>query len=631
MGNIRILDPITANQIAAGEVVERPSSVVKELVENAIDAGSTRIDVEIRNGGIDYIRVTDNGQGMSAKDALLAFERHATSKIAAVEDLSTLGSLGFRGEALPSIASVSRVEMTTRQADSLSAFRLEISGGKLLGQEEIGAPRGTSIIVRDLFYNTPARKKHLKTLGTEGGWIAETLSNLALAWPGICFTLSQGGRRTLQTPGSGKLLDAIISLQGTGVAKSYLGLEAETDLFKVRGYLGLSEVSRTTRSQQLLFVNGRYVRSKLVSQAVEQGYHTRLMVGRYPVFVLQLQINPSLVDVNVHPTKMEVRFSEERELQEFLTQAVIRRLGETAVIPGVVAPPVRPVEITRVVQEKLEEVSKEPEIQQELFSRRILGIGLPEFEAKSRELVTGSRAEKSPAQQDQVYATVGSGVELSIPAVSTQEVRESAPPLEASVNDFSQLNILGQLDNTYIIATGAQGLYIFDQHAVHERILYERFLAGQKEGQGLEVPAQILLNPLSVELAPLEAELLVRNILLYRELGFTMEHFGGRSFLIRTVPQGLAAGAEIELFYELLDNLRENNHHQVDRLKLKEDLIILQACKAAIKAWQPLTQPVMEDLLRQLGSVSNPYNCPHGRPTVLKYTGGDLAKAFKRT
>lgn len=645
MGIIRILDTITANQIAAGEVVERPSSIVKELVENAVDAGSTRIDVEIRNGGLEYIRVTDNGQGMSAEDALLAFERHATSKITAVEDLWALSSLGFRGEALPSIASVSRVELTTRQGESLCASRLEISGGKVLGQEETGAPRGTSIIVRDLFYNTPARKKHLKTPGTEAGWIADTLANLSLAYPGICFTLSQGGRRTLQTPGSGKLLDAIISIQGTNVAKGYIPLEARDNLFEVRGYLGLADISRSTRGQELLFVNGRYVKSRIVSQAVEQGYHTRLMVGRYPAYVLQLQVNPSQVDVNVHPAKMEVRFSLERELQDFLTQAVINRLAEAIVIPGVIVPKVKTLEekpVAASIPKTVSPVSVTVDgVQEALFAGRGKTTSSNLDTKISINAITS--IDPSPSLKTNIgqIPNIGQNVLAADPetipvtqtasALAGEEVRETEVVQEQPRLDFSQLNILGQLDDTYIIATGAEGLYIFDQHAVHERILYEKFLAGRKDVEGLQVEAQLLLVPISLELAALEAELLIKNILLFRELGFTLEHFGGRSFLIRTVPQGLVSGSETELFYELLDNLKENNHHQVDRLKLKEELVMLQACKSAIKAWQPLTRPVMEDLLRQLEKQENPFNCPHGRPTVLKYTGGDLAKAFKRT
>ncbi|HEX3030895.1 MAG TPA: DNA mismatch repair endonuclease MutL, partial [Bacillota bacterium] len=372
MGVIRILDAVTANQIAAGEVVERPSSVVKELVENAIDAGSTRIEVQIANSGLDYIRITDNGWGMTLQDALLAFERHATSKITTVDDLWTIESLGFRGEALPSIASVAKVELITRPAGSIAAARIEIAGGKVIKVEETGAPQGTSIIVRDLFYNTPARKKHLKSPGTEMGLISEVLTRLALAYPRIAFSLTHNGRKQMQTTGTGQLVDAIISTQGVQSAKAFLPIKAGTEHFVVEGLLGGPELSRGTRGQQVLFVNGRYVRSKLVSQAVEEGYHSRLMIGRFPAFVLNLRVHPGQVDVNVHPTKMEVRFSREGELQQFLVEAIRQALADQMSVPQL----------------------------------KVDGLPKPTLEAKAVavELVeTGLRVEPVPVIQQEIY------------------------------------------------------------------------------------------------------------------------------------------------------------------------------------------------------------------------------------
>ena len=628
-GRIKILDPITANQIAAGEVVERPGSVVKELLENAIDAGSSRIDVEIKDGGISYIRVADNGCGMLAGDAVLAFERHATSKISTLEDLYGIRSLGFRGEALPSIASVARVELTTRVHDQLAGTRVLLEGGRVSGVEETGAPPGTSMIVRDLFFNTPARRKHLRSAGTEGGLVGEVVSRLALAYPGIAFTFSQNRRVVLKTPGSGSLLDAVVSTQGVQLAKELLTVKALGELFVVEGYLGKPELARANRGHQVLFVNGRYVKSKLVNLAVEEGYHTYLPTGRFPLFILNLQVNPHLVDVNVHPTKMEVRFSEEEELQRFLVYQVKEVLAGQTLIPRLGVP--KQAEQEKVVagkspQERVIPRKSEPE----------QGLRVDDYPQ-----VTNVQRVQESSGEEVYFDNIVADPVLSKQPVPEKVVTDEPVPHEDQpqqdcladylqgdpVNIFSDLQVMGQVDSTYIIAAGPQGLFIFDQHAAHERIQYEKFL-NSAPGPAM---AQNLLMPVSAELGTLEAEMVIANILFFRDLGYTLEHFGGNAFLIRSVPQGLPPGEETQLFFDILDNLRGRNRYQVDKLSIREEFLIMHACKSAIKANQPLTRPAMEELLRQLGETANPFTCPHGRPTVIQYTGNDLAKAFKRT
>jgi DNA mismatch repair protein MutL len=606
---IKVLDPITANQIAAGEVVERPSSVVKELVENSIDAGSTRIDVEIKDGGTSYIRVTDNGCGLLAADAVLAFERHATSKISGLEDLYEISSLGFRGEALPSIASVAKVELTSRTQDHLAGTRVHLEGGRVTRVEDTGTPVGTGIIVRNLFFNTPARRKHLKPTGTEAGLIGNVVSRFALAYPGIAFTFTQNGRVLLKTTGTGSMLDAVVSIQGVQTAKALLPVSSSGELFALEGFMGKPELARANRGNQILFVNGRYVRSKLISLAVEEAYHTYLSIGRFPLFILNLQIKPHLVDVNVHPTKMEVRFSEEAELRQFLVTQIKAVLTGQALIPG------------------LPELSN-GQLIRESYSRNVY--------LENRVILNKTVETQDTGQNtEQLIEIVDTGKLSNIPQDSTQQAFYPDSSQQALHNEnlsgdtasfFSDLQVLGQVGSTYIIAASPDGLFIIDQHAAHERIQYEKFL-NSTPGQAM---AQNLLIPVSAELGPLEAETVIANILLFRDLGYTLEHFGGNAFLIRAVPQGLPQGEETQLFFDILDNLKSRNNYQVDKLSIREEFIIMHACKSAIKANQPLTKPAMEELLRQLGETDNPYTCPHGRPTIIQYTGNDLAKAFKR-
>ncbi|MHB8984139.1 MAG: DNA mismatch repair endonuclease MutL, partial [Carboxydocellales bacterium] len=554
-----------------------------------------------------FLRVIDNGCGMLAEDAVLAFERHATSKISVLEDLYGIKSLGFRGEALPSIASVARVELTTRVAEQLAGTKVFLEGGQLCGVEDTGAPLGTCILVRDLFFNTPARRKHLRTAGTEAGLVGEVVSRLALAYPGIAFSFIQNGRLVLKTNGTGNLLDAVVSIQGVQTAKALLPIKASAELFALEGYLGKPDLARANRGNQILFVNGRYVKSKLISLAIEEGYHTYLPIGRLPIFILNLMVNPHLVDVNVHPTKMEVRFSEESELSQFIVEQVKQVLAGQALIPGLSKLPVS-------AESNLEYISRHNP-QQILYSPVQIIEKVAEKSAENVktavEYVFESTSE--PAAEQTIFKVSDSALE-----------KEEIPNNE--LNFFAELQILGQLDATYIVATGSQGLFIIDQHAAHERVRYEKLL-NTAPGQAL---AQNLIMPVSIELGHLEAEIVITNILLFRDLGYILEHFGGNAFLIRTVPQGLPPNEETQLFFDILDNLKSKNNYQVDKLGNREELLIMHACKSAIKANQPLNKSAIEELLKQLGETANPYTCPHGRPTMIQYTGNDLAKAFKR-
>ncbi|MDA8234145.1 MAG: DNA mismatch repair endonuclease MutL [Clostridia bacterium] len=652
IGRIRVLDEHTANQIAAGEVVERPASVVKELVENSIDAGSTAIEVEIREGGLDYIRVSDNGEGMEEADAVLAFQRHATSKIATPQDLYHINSLGFRGEALPSIAAIAKVELVTRPRDKVAGMEVVIHGGQVVSTGEVGCPAGTRLVVKDLFFNTPARRKFLKSGVTEGGHIGDIITRLALANPGIAFKFINNSRVAVATPGTGQLMDVIISIYGKELAKQMLPLRVEVNGSVISGYIAKPEVSRSNRSYQTLFINGRYIRSQAISGAVTEGYHTMLEIGRHPVFILGLEMETAKVDVNVHPTKMEVRLEEEAEIRESLAKGVAETLRGQTLIPAItLEKPAAPVEKEVYRQESLElsRPRAEKSYAPQEFSNHSRGIMVAETflaetpPVKIQPIESAISYETQPTADWQQPPTVkNSPVEKVSPSelvtheerfipiggvtpvgdVTLMEQTISPPP----VNPLEYLIPLGQVNSSYIVATGEDGLYIIDQHAAHERILYEEFMMAASQE---EPPVQQLLIPITLELTHLEAQVVVDYILLFSRLGFILEHFGGDSFLIRAVPQGLTKGDEKQFFLDLLDKVAESGGKWNAAL-LKEHLITTMACKAAIKANDHLAQALQEELLRQLARTANPYTCPHGRPTITQLTLTELEKKFKR-
>ncbi len=597
MGIIKVLDEFTANQIAAGEVVERPASVVKELVENAIDAGSTVIQVDIQDGGIKSIIIKDNGRGLAKDDAVLAFQRHATSKINVAADLTMISTLGFRGEALPSIAAVAEVEITTKTGDGIAGTQLIVKGSEVIQHRETGCPAGTTVKVTELFYNTPARLKHMKSATVEGGHCGDVVTRLALSHPAISFRFRHNRRDVFQTTGRGDLRDTIAALFGTELIRDMLPVAARDKAVAFQGYLGKPAVSRSNRYHQYIFINGRYIRSRLISDAVEKGYHTMLMTGRRPVLVLAFEIDPFMVDVNIHPTKLEVKFQEEKALADIVTGSVRDALLQQTLIQQEV-----PVLATKDCDtgKKVRTDEIDPYVQNRFEFRRRMedppGAGTVIWQ------------EKTPAESQAV-----------------REVAGGYRPEESVLIAFPDLYPLGQIDHTYIVAGGDEGLYLVDQHAAHERILYEKLFGccGNKDF------IQLLLLPVTLEMVHHEAQHLLANIVTFTELGFLIEHFGGDTFLLRGVPDVIKKGEEKRIFLDLLDYF-SLYQHKITGKELREHLIINMACKAAIKANQRLTAEEITALLTELAATNAPFTCPHGRPTVIHMTNYELQKKFKR-
>lgn len=713
MGFIKILDPITANQIAAGEVVERPASVVKELVENSLDAQSTSIEVIINDGGLQNIIVKDNGIGIYPEDMVVAFERHATSKIATAEDLSNLHSLGFRGEALPSIASVAKVELISRPRECTAGHKVTIHGGQVLGVEDVGCAPGTTVQVKELFFNTPARKKHLKSTSAEAAQITEVLTRLALAHPKVSFRLTSNGRQVLGTPGTGNLRDTIINLYGQEIGQELVEVTNQGALVKINGYIVRPVITRNNRHMQTIIVNGRYVRSKLISQGVLDAYHTLLPIGRHPVFVLDLQIDPSKVDANVHPTKMEIRFDEEDEIISAVREAVFSSLSKTNLVPGVsvnagwnreaggnntntsnstvprqVGQPKPKVEQGLLDWDSAQSISVDRYVDVAQI-REVAPTGEvdpkggllevdPLTEAESAIEIVLDREGSSKSDPVSVLATVNHALsahetspmyekntnlltsqahEQQDPIVElmqqepiqepTSEIIKPEPLIEVlqeqvvgqglscnkqeilenSVrhNWIAQLLPLGQVSGTYILCQGQDGLVIIDQHAAHERILYEEFMCTK----GLAGFSQNLLIPITLELSPLEGQALIENILHLRDLGFILEHFGGNGYLVRAMPYWINEENQKETVLDIL-GVYLSEHKSLSALDLQEKTLVSMSCKAAIKAGEYLSLPIMEELILKLAKTAQPHTCPHGRPTMINMSEYDMERRFKR-
>ncbi|WP_284640008.1 DNA mismatch repair endonuclease MutL [Paenibacillus silviterrae] len=641
MGKINILDEHIANQIAAGEVVERPSSVVKELVENAVDAGGTRIDVTIEEGGLQLIRVADNGSGMDSVDCERAFFRHATSKIISAQDLFAIRTLGFRGEALPSIAAVAKVECVTSPDTTGLGTRFVIEGGSVKVKEETAAPRGTDIAVRELFYNTPARLKYMKTIQTELGHVTDYIYRLALAHPGIAFTLKHNGHTLIQTLGNGDLLQVIAAVYGTAVAKTMLPIRGESLDYKIDGYIAKPEMTRANRNGLSTVVNGRYIRNFLLIQAMLQGYHTLLPINRFPLGAVHIQMDPTLVDVNVHPAKLEVRFSKEAELMHFLEQQVREVLGRQRLIPAG-AKPVR----EAVVQEQLElsRPAAEP------ASGTGAGAGtsgytaretaasyaaapLPEPPSAERGAWSDASRRGEPAQAARREAAAtqrpAPGARESAAAAEAL-LRSLTPPSAApeppALPAFPKLYPIGQMHGTYIVAQNEEGLFLVDQHAAHERINYEHYY--ELFGKPVEA-SQELLVPITLEFTSIEAARLSDKLPQLEHAGLYLEPFGGSSFLVRAYPHWFPQGEEQAIVEEMIEWLLQEKK-QVDVGKLREKAAIMCSCKASIKANQNLSHLEIEALLDRLAGCRNPYTCPHGRPIVVSFSTYELEKMFKR-
>ncbi|MDF2683368.1 MAG: mismatch repair protein MutL [Brevibacillus sp.] len=681
MGKIQVLDEHLANMIAAGEVVERPASVVKELVENAIDAQATTIEVHVEEGGLELIRIVDDGLGMDREDCRLAFERHATSKIQSARDLFRIRTLGFRGEALPSIAAVSRMELTSSPSSNQIGTRLTNEGGQFGEPMDVAAVKGTEICVRSLFFNTPARLKYMKSIATEVGHISDYVNRLALTHPSIAFTLTHNGKTLLQTSGDGKLLHVMAAIYGVQVAKLLLPISGETLDFRWSGFVSKTEVTRANRSYLSTLVNGRYVRSYSLNNAIMRGYHTLLPISRFPIVALQIEMDPSLVDVNVHPAKLEARFSKEDELCTAIEQSVkdTLRQGLGIVRPMVTTPKAKVV--TQVVQPQFDlqlpkpAVSLSPTLEasprlQEWMSKQELKREQPaeslpsqtetakvkeslaRYENAEKRVVQDSlwetRTESSPSEpiqtstlgisaesdeglQNLVLSEAASAIEPAMTEIVEEEGRVGQPTDRAEAEDLSAVPLLypvGQVHGTYIVAQNDTGMYLIDQHAAQERIFYEYFMAKLAD-EGIS--SQIMLFPHTVEVTTQEASKLEKRLPLLQSFGLEIESFGGRTFIVRAHPHWFPEGAEIEVIEELIQFVLETGESmQANVVQMREKAAILMSCKASIKANRYLTHAEMESLLNQLRTTSSPFTCPHGRPIVIHFSGYDLEKMFKR-
>lgn len=657
MRKIAVLDQNTIDKIAAGEVVERPSSVVKELVENAIDAGATAVTVEITDGGKKLIRITDNGSGMEEEQIPLAFLRHATSKIEKVEDLEHIASLGFRGEALSSIAAVSQVELITKTPSAISGNRYVIEGGMEHSLEELGAPEGTTFLVRNLFYNTPARSKFLKSDSTEANYIHTLMEQLALSHPEISFKYIQNKQVKLHTSGNYSVRDVIYSVYGRDIAKALLEVEWENSFMKITGFVGKPEIARGNRSFENYYINGRYVKNNIITKAIENAYKGFLMQHKFPFVSLRMEMEGNDLDVNVHPAKREVRFAREQEVYDAVYDTVHTALTRREMIPKVTLGTDEPVKKeaketvkSAAVPEPFEQKRREQIYKagaarslvrespvftplEETFFEGTLKKNQELDEAKSRQAaVPPSKPEKELEKKPEIRSEIK-------PEEKQPELRQPEPELSEpkpkqlelfeekllSPQSRSRIRMIGQVFDTYWLAQFEDKFYIIDQHAAHEKIYYERLVRKFREHS---IDSQYLTPPLIVSLNMQEEEVLNANRDYFEKFGFEIEHFGGREYCISAVPSNLYGLTEEELFLEMLDQLEID--HSKDTLDIFASRLATMACKAAVKGNNRLSMEEAEKLLDELMTLENPYHCPHGRPTIISMTKTEMEKKFKR-
>lgn len=618
MAEIQLLDQKTIDNIAAGEVIERPASVVKELVENAIDAKATAVTVEIKDGGMTLMRVTDNGCGIPKEEVKTAFLRHATSKIRTVEDLVCVSSLGFRGEALSSISAVGQVEVITKTAGAFSGVSYKIFGGEEQGFEEIGAPDGTTFLVRNLFYNTPARRKFLKSPVTEAGYVEQIMVHMALSHPDVAFKFIHNSKNKMYTSGNGNVKDIIYHLYGREVAGALLPISVESQTAKVDGYIGKPFISRGNRNYESYFINGRYIKSKIIYKAVEDGYKTFTMAHKYPFVCLNIQVEPELLDVNVHPTKMEIRFRKERELYELIESGIKEVLTHKEIIPKAeIGKPEK--------KEKKVLPGKMPEPFEQV-RRNGKSPDEPEKEAVPEPWAAGRDFQKAQNPAVQVQKSVSAGVNYNEQA-KTEEIKQ------ITLNETSLLDeearpdrkVIGQLFKTYWLIEYEDQLFIMDQHAAHEKVNYEKLMKSFREKK---VYSQGVEPPYVVTLSMAEAKVLSETKEVFEQLGFIIEAFGGNEFCIRQVPANLYGLKEKELFMELLDSLTADGIKKDP--EMITDKIASMACKMSAKGNQRMSLPEVKNLLDLLMECENPYTCPHGRPTMIKMSKYEIEKKFKR-
>lgn len=639
MSKIQVLDQVTIDKIAAGEVVERPASVVKELVENAIDAKAAAVTVEVKEGGISFMRIADNGCGIDREDVPGAFLRHSTSKIRNAEDLEHISSLGFRGEALSSIAAVSQVELITKTPEDSFGTRYMISGGKEEGLEDIGAPDGTTFLVRQLFYNVPARRKFLKTAMTEAGHVSDLMTRMALSHPHISFQFINNGQSKLHTSGNGNLRDVIYHIYGREIAANLINVTYEKNGIRITGYIGAPLISRGNRNFETYFINGRYVKSSIIYKAIEDAYKDFTMQHKYPFTVLHIEVVGEDVDVNVHPTKMEVRFHNQQMVYNSIYEAVDQALHEKELIPEVTidvpkavpkaqAKPEPKAQPKEVIQP---EVNKSAKVQPEKASGE---RDLDYFMEQMKKRVMSYHQQNSSAE-------VKGKSEIFKPQVQVDRVKEAAAsyrakqsPEQMTLFDGKLLDkekranykIIGQVFDTYWLVEFDNSLYIIDQHAAHERVLYEKTL---REMKTREFTSQMISPPVILNLTMQEAQLLRTYMDQFTRIGFEFEEFGQDSYAVRSVPANLFSIAKKELLMEMIDSLSEEVHRRQSS-ELLDEKIASMSCKAAVKGNMRLSAQEVDALIGELLKLDNPYHCPHGRPTIISMSKRELEKKFKR-
>lgn len=616
MPNIAILNQETIDKIAAGEVVERPCSVVKELVENAIDAGSTAITVEIKEGGISFIRITDNGCGIERDQVAVAFYRHSTSKIHSAEDLLTVKSLGFRGEALSSISAVARVELITKTYDELTGTRYVIEGSKELSNEEIGAPDGTTFIVKDLFYNVPARRKFLKTAQTEGSYISDMVEKLALSHPDISFKFINNNQTKLHTSGNGNRKDIIYHIFGREISSSLLEVKHECEYFKVEGFIGKPVITRGNRNYENYFINGRYVKSNILSRAIEEAYKSFLMQHQYPFTVLYFTFFSEL-DVNVHPTKMELRFDNNNEIYVELCDTIYAILSRKEMIPEV------PVDSTPAPKKIVHEY-KEP-IPEPFEKRRINEVRAAESRSVYGQSVTSAVKDYSAIEPAAKAPETSTAYEPAQVVTGTQQTLGDYDKVFLTESAKRQFSIIGQLFKTYWLIEFEDKLYIIDQHAAHEKVLYEKTMARLANK---DFTSQRISPPIVMTLDARESEMLEKYRPQIEQFGYEVEHFGGKEYMISAIPDNLFNIDMKDLFIEMLDDFSNATGRQTPDIITEK--VASMSCKAAVKGNDKLTLPEINKLIDELLSLDNPYNCPHGRPTIISMSKYEIEKKFKR-
>ena len=682
MPHIQVLDQVTIDKIAAGEVIERPASIVKELVENAIDAGADSVTVEIRDGGIDFIRVTDNGCGIPHDEVRSAFLRHSTSKIRSVEDLMHISSLGFRGEALSSIAAVTRTELITKTGDCEFGTRYVIEGGKEVSLEETGAPDGTTFLVHQLFYNVPARRKFLKTPMTEAGHVQDLLMHLALSHPEVAFLFKNNNQEKLRTSGNGKLKDVIYNIYGRDIAANLLDIDYEKSGLRITGYLGKPVITRGNRNFENFFVNGRYVKSPMISKSLEDAYKDFTMQHKFPFAVLHFHVDGETIDVNVHPTKMELRFQRQQDVYNTVFEGVHRRLlepeliqraevpepvqaeGSGKAVPGrtgqkespfllrprntaadaFVSADVKPGAAPLPAPEAVQPPAQEEVHDEDYFIRKMRERVTAYHERmSSAEVADRSQIYRPETQADRIRETVkygtdkvqepGDEINREEKADSTAEVPPQKPQqLDLFEENFlkrdvrAEYRLIGQVFDTYWLVQFQDSLYIIDQHAAHERVLYERTLKGMKTR---EFTSQYLSPPIILTLSMQEARLLEEHMDRFTRIGFEIEPFGPEEYAVRAVPDNLFGIAKKELLMEMIDDLADGLNTSMTP-DLIDEKVASMSCKAAVKGNNRLSAQEVDALIGELLTLDNPYHCPHGRPTIIAMTKKELEKKFKR-